>query len=108
MKTIPALFIALALILQSGCSSTPNQAAYKTLAAVGLTVDRAITSAADAKVAGQITDTEWAAISSKHADFRVAYNSAVSAAGMDYTSFSPELVMKLQNELLTLIGHFSK
>ena len=104
MKTIASLLVvAFALLTFTGCKS-PQQAAYTTLASIGLSVDKAMTAAAHAKVAGKISEADWNKIANAHGKFVVAYSTACDLAAYDYSRFAPSEVIALQMELLNTIN----
>ena len=95
--------IAILLLCLTGCES-PKQGAYKTLAAVGMTVDKSMQAAAEAAVAGKVSNRDWAKIAEVHGKFTVAYKTACDIAAYDYTKFAPADLLEIQAELLNTIN----
>lgn len=103
MKKLLIVTVLLSLWL-CGCSTTPKQATYKTLAAVGLAADTACNALVDAKVAGKVTDAQWEKAKKVQAEFFLAYNSACQAATFDYETAPSESLLKLNTILLSTIN----
>jgi flavin-binding protein dodecin len=83
----------------AGCG-TPKQTAYKSLAAVGISVDSAADSYALARAQGYVTDADWAKAMEVHAKYLIAYRLAVATASGDVSQYSPVELMKLELEVL--------
>lgn len=93
------------LALLAGCATSPKGSAYQTLAAVGLSVQKAMQSAAAGYRAGQLTETQWSNIALMHdRQFRPAYEAACDLAAYDYERFAPQDLLRIQAELLALIA----
>jgi hypothetical protein len=100
-------FVAIPVVL-TGCSSTPtaSQVAYSTLDGVGATVDAAMKTAAQLRVAGKISAAQWQQIADLHAKFLVSFNAAVDAAALTTNQPVPAALTALAGDVLTLIGTF--
>lgn len=105
LKLVIAFCILIAVCI--GCASA-KKTAYTTLASVGMAVDKAMVAAADAKVAGLISDADWQKIAAAHAKYRVAYSTACDLAGADLTQFSPAQVTNLAFEIINLVNSLKK
>ena len=90
------------------CSSTPtaSQAAYSTLDGVGATVDAAMKTAAQLRVAGKISAAQWQSISDLHAKYLVSYNAAVDAAALTTNQSVPASLTALAGDVLALVATF--
>lgn len=82
-----------------GCGS-PKQTAYKTLAAVGLSVNSAADTYALARYQGIVSDKNWIKATEVHGRFLVGYRVAVLAASGDLSKYAPEELVKLELEVL--------
>lgn len=100
------LMPVLLLLASSGCATSAKQAAYKSLATVGYSVDAAMKAAADLKVAGKISDTDWGKIAQAHERYRLAYGAAIVAAKLDYSTISPVELTGLAQAVLDAIAPF--
>lgn len=107
MKKIQVSLMLVLFIALCGCA-TPKKTAYTTLAAIGVTVDKAMQGAAEAKIARKLDDTQWAEIVTVHRKWQASYNLAVDLAAQDYTKFAPSDVIALQVDLIEIINKFSK
>lgn len=90
-------------ITQSGCSTTAQQAEYRTLKAVALTVDDALKAYADAVVAGKVDAATQAKATDAKARYADAFTAAVAAAKSS-TSPAPANVQQLADSLVTIIN----
>lgn len=104
MRIFLAMILAMCIV---GCT-TPQQGAYKTLAAVGMSVDKAMYSIAAAKKAGKVSDDDWYKIRVLKLDFNAAYTLACDMAGYDYGQFAPEQLLVIQSRLLETIDSIMK
>jgi hypothetical protein len=110
MKTwllVPLLLSAL-LLVDCSLFRHNQETAVKTLQAVSVTVDKALTAAADMRVAGKIDDATWNKIASLKIDYEKAMLTAVAAVGGDLNSFAPADVQKTADALVTLILSLTK
>lgn len=101
MKQIVSSFLILALLLGSGCQSSPSS--YKTLKQVGDAVDTAMTAYADAVVAGQVTEANQKRVRDLYGDYRVAFQSAVDAARLDLKQAPPAQVVTVALSFINLV-----
>jgi hypothetical protein len=103
---IPLYLLLLSLsttIFLMGCVSAKT-AAYKTLAAVGYSVDATMVIYAKAVVKGQVSPETRAKVAFIHdKQFAPAYTAAVMAAKMDYTTLAPADVQQIAANLAALI-----
>jgi hypothetical protein len=107
MKKFYILVVTIAMMLVvNGCGTTPKKIAYKTLAAVGASVNTASNALVDGKIAGKITDAEWQHANNVHTDFLRVYTEACNAAGLD--TYAPADVIRLELEFLNLVNSFLK
>lgn len=98
---IPVLLSA----MLTGCTLTQKKAAYNTLGAVGLSVQKSMQSAAAGRKAGKIDDAGWSRITKLHdTQFLPAYRTACDLAAQDLTSASPETLLAIQSQLIQLIN----
>lgn len=99
MKILMSLTL---IVILAGCV-TPQKTAYKTLEVVGLSVDKAMQSIADAKMAGKVSNSDWEKVRALKREFNVSYNTACDLAGYDYSKFAPEQLLVIQARLFELI-----
>src|SRR5207302_459049 len=90
-------------ITQSGCSTTAQQAEYRTLKAVALTVDTALKAYADAVVAGKVDAATQAKALDAKARYADAFTAAVAAAKSSMSP-APMNVQQLADSLVTIIN----
>ena len=92
------------LLALTGCQTLSEKDTwFKTLAAVGYSVDGAMVSYADAQVAGLTTPEQDARVAELHGRYQPVYNAAVRAARYDYSTMTPEEVAAVAAELTELI-----
>jgi hypothetical protein len=96
------LIVIFALLCFVGCRS-PQQKTYTTLASIGMSVDKAMHAAAEAKVAGKVSQSDWEKISDAHAKFIVAYSAACDLAAFDYTRFASADLIALSAKLIKTV-----
>lgn len=105
-RTFQISILLLALFAFGGCAVTPEKAAHTTLSAIGITVDKTMSGAAEAKVAGKINDHQWAEVVTAHRRWQASYNLAVDLAAQDYSKFAPSDVIALETDLIELVNRF--
>ncbi len=101
------LVVLVALLCFVGCKS-PQQKTYTTLASIGMSVDKAMHAAAEAKVAGKVSQGDWEKIADAHAKFIVAYSSACDLAAFDYTKFASADLIELTAKLIKTVDTLLK
>lgn len=99
--------LLIAPALMAGCAGTPKAVAYKTLKAVGDSVDVAMEAYADAVVAGEISLESQAHIKKLHDQYRTAFSKAVIAAGFNDETAAPSEVVELASELVSHVTSFA-
>lgn len=109
MKTILITLILLIplCLVAPGCTMTPKQAAYKSLAAVGHSEASAMSAAADLQVHGRLAPGAWPKIASAHDRFIISYGAAVRAARMDYSQPAGESIVALAQIVLDLVVKYT-
>lgn len=114
MKTHPSLLfapmsvvLALFVLVLSGCASSPKQAAYKSLAAIGQSEAAAMRAAATLEVQGKLGSGAWAKIENAHEKYLPAYAAAVRAAQYDYEQPASSLVLQLAQDVLNLVSIYA-
>lgn len=108
IRVFTMLVMVAMLVLSSGCGSTPKQVAYKTLKAVGMTVDKAADALAVAYVQGKVTEAELMRAKVALAEYNVSYVAACEAAAGSVDAIAPDDTQRLANEFLILVNTFSK
>lgn len=104
MKHLPITFLFAFALLFGGCVNTSQEtAAFKTLGAVGYTVDGAMKTYSDAVVAGHITPGNQNKVANLFNRYQPLYNASVRAARSDLTALAPEELAAIAAELTTLI-----
>jgi uncharacterized protein YcfL len=89
------VILAIATLLSVGCSSTrQEQVTYQTLAATAVTVDAALSAYADVYVRGGISQ----------ARYQASMKTAIQVARFDLSSPTPEAVVGLARQLISLIN----
>lgn len=91
LNTIALLFA----LLFAGCQAGPERVAYNSLHITSSAVDAAMSAAADAYVAGELTDEQWVDIAEAHDKYQPAFALAVELAAFDYNAFTPGDVARL-------------
>lgn len=102
LKYLP--LVALVTSLLCGCSTTPKQSAYKSLAAVGAAASNAGDALAAARYAGKVNDADWQKAVAVQRNFLLAYNEACRVAAYDFTSYSPTSLLALEAQLIATIN----
>lgn len=105
LLTCAVLFCATNFL--AGCKGPGKSAAYKTLKAVGTTVDSAMKAYADAVVIGLVDQATQTKVRNLHEQYRVAFLKAVAAAEFDYETASPAEVAGLASELVALAATYA-
>lgn len=105
-----ALFLAIALALcpvvivtQTGCQSTPQTVAYKSLRAVADGVDASMKAYARAVVAGRVGAETQAKVRDLHGRYQVSLNKAVQLARFDFNAPAPDELAALAADLTETI-----
>ena len=102
-----ALVLAgLLAVVLAGCSSTPQQVAYKTLATVGHTEAAAMQAAAALQVQGKLGAGAWDKIAAAHDKFTPAYGAAITAARLDYSQPANATVVALAQTVIDLVSSY--
>ena len=96
--------LALVAILVAGCNTTPKKVAYNSLAAVGLTVDKASDALVTARIERKVKDADWDKAKEVQRRWFLAYNESCDLAAFDYTKAAPASLLKLQAEVLNTIN----
>lgn len=105
LRLAPILVVAMLLagctLFFPGCAS--SQSSYKTLAAVGGTVDAAMKTYAGVVVAGGVSQANQEKVRALHGRYQPLFAEAVRAARFDLQSAAPEEIATLAAEIATLV-----
>ena len=109
MKNVLIAVVTVAmLLLGNGCGTTPKQVAYKTLKAVGVSVDKAADAFAYAYVKGKVTEAELAQAKVAINEYNTAYQSACEEAAFNVETDAPADVIRLANTFINLVNQFTR
>lgn len=107
---LPLLLLALSLaplpVLTTGCTTTQQEATYKSLSVTWHTVDAAMLSYAQARADGKTTLSQDLAVTKLHDQYRVAMDAAISAARLDWSAPTASGLAGLAADLVTLISSY--
>lgn len=107
MKVMVNVLVMVTMMIMLGCG-TPKQVAYKTLAAVGLSVSAAADTLALARHQGLVSNDDWEKAKAVHKDYLEAYNTAAEIAAYDFASYSPQSLVALEIKFLTTVDNILK
>jgi len=102
-----SLLLTLALLVFTGCNSTPKRIAYNSLASTAKAVDLAMSTAGDLYKAGEITEADKADILAKYALYQTAASEAVVLLEFDYTAITPAKVAELAASIIATVNEFT-
>lgn len=101
LRTLLSIFALMAFI--SGCASSPQAAAYKTLESVSKAEQAAMNIYGEAYRAGNVSPELRAKIRKAHEDYQSAMTAAIELARFDYSAPPSADVLALLNAVLTAI-----
>ncbi len=92
----------------TGCTTSQQAVAYKTLNITATSVDAGMKAFADAVVAGKVLPATQAKVRDLHGRYALAMQAAIAAAHFDTSAPAPDKLKALASELLTLISEALK
>lgn len=103
MRALVTVGLLLALV-SGGCMTTSQEArVYKSLGAIGYTVDGAMTAYANAVAEGQIDAETQMEVRRMHKIYQPIFNASVRAASQDMTTLAPDELAVIAAELVAVI-----
>lgn len=99
-----AITLIAALVLLTGCQSTPKRVAFNTLATTAASVDAAMKTAGAMYKAGHLNDAQKDDILLKYADYQAAANEALVFLEFDHNAPTPETVLALALSVVNTIN----
>lgn len=108
-RLLLALLLAFAplapLALSTGCANTSAKAvAYKSLKTTWLSVDASMQVAAELNRVGKLSERDKQDIIDAHNKYRQAFDTAITAAQLDWNTATPASVSALAADVITLIA----
>lgn len=101
---MPVATIGTTTMLVTGCAQlSPRAKVAATLESTQIAVTEAMNLYGSAFRAGKVSSPTRRTIRAIHADYKVAFDAAVTAAEFNYKAVTPDSVLKLKNDLLAII-----
>jgi hypothetical protein len=94
--------------LTTGCKTSPQEIAYRTLASIELTVDKSMTAYSDQVVKGAVDQPTQDKVKDIYGRYQTAFSAAVTAAKLNFNSQAPADVASLADSLVSIIGSITR
>jgi hypothetical protein len=94
--------------LTTGCKTSRQEIAYRTLASIELTVDRSMTAYSDQVVAGKVDQATQDKVKDVYGRYQAAFSAAVAAAKLNFNTQAPSDVATLADSLTSIIQSITR